>query len=179
MVTLAGNSHVSFRKNCRRERSTREASLVSFHISRAHLLCYTLAYRSPLTSDGGCVHPSVVSDSVIPRTVAHHAPLSMGFPRQGYWSGLPFPSPGDLPEPGIEPRCPALQASALTSEPPGKPHPLADNWIKAFLSKALHTRAKPSFSNHQSLPSRSLHEPLSLLHQRADKKQEEAQSHSS
>ena len=86
---------------------------------------------------------------------------------------------GNLPEPGIEPRCPALQASALTSEPPGKPHPLADNWIKAFLSKALHTRAKPSFSNHQSLPSRSLHEPLSLLHQRADKKQEEAQSHSS
>jgi len=53
---------------------------------------------------------------------------------------------------------------------------------KAFLSnnaKALHTRAKPSFSSHQSLPSRGLHEPLSLLHQRADKKQEEAESHSS
>ena len=54
-------------------------------------------------------------------TVAHQALLSMGFPRQEYWSGLPFPSPGDLPHPGIEPRSPTLQADALTSEPPGKP----------------------------------------------------------
>ena len=53
-------------------------------------------------------------------TVAHHAPLSMGFSRQEYWSGLLFPSPGDLPDPGIEPGSPALQADALTSEPPGK-----------------------------------------------------------
>ena len=45
----------------------------------------------------------------------------MGFSRQEYWSGLPFPSPGDLPNPGIEPRSPALEADALTSEPPGKP----------------------------------------------------------
>ena len=43
----------------------------------------------------------------------------MGFSRQEYWSGLPFPSPGNLPNPGIEPRSPALQAGALTSEPPG------------------------------------------------------------
>ena len=56
-----------------------------------------------------------------PWTVAHQAPLSMGFSRQEYWSGLPFPSLGDLPDPGIEPRSPALQADALTSEPPGKP----------------------------------------------------------
>ena len=55
-------------------------------------------------------------------TVAHQAPLYMGFSKQEYWSGLPFPSPGDLPDPGIEPRSPALQADALTSEPPGKPH---------------------------------------------------------
>ena len=54
-------------------------------------------------------------------TVAHQAPLSMGFSRQAYWSGLPFPSPGDLHNPGIEPRSPALRADALTSEPPGKP----------------------------------------------------------
>ena len=47
--------------------------------------------------------------------------LSMGFARQECWSGLPFPSPGDLPNPGIEPRSPALQADTLTSEPPGKP----------------------------------------------------------
>ena len=57
---------------------------------------------------------------VTPWTVAYQAPLSMGFSRQGYWSGLPFPSPGDLPHPGIEPRSPTLQADALTSEPPGK-----------------------------------------------------------
>ena len=49
-------------------------------------------------------------------TVAPQAPLSMGFSRQEYWSGLPFPSPGDLPEPGIEPRSPAFQADALPSE---------------------------------------------------------------
>ena len=54
-------------------------------------------------------------------TVACQAPLSMGFSRQEYWSGLPFPSPGDLPDPGIEPGSPALEADALNSEPPGKP----------------------------------------------------------
>ena len=47
-------------------------------------------------------------------------PLSMGFSSQEYWSGLPFPSPGDLSDPGIEPRSPALQADALLSEPPGE-----------------------------------------------------------
>ena len=54
---------------------------------------------------------------VTPWTVAYQAPLSMGFSRQEYWSGLPFPSPGDLPDPGIEPGFPALEADALTSEP--------------------------------------------------------------
>ena len=51
-----------------------------------------------------------------PWTVAHQAPLSMGFSRQEYWSGLPFPSPGDLPYPAIEPRSPALQADSLPNE---------------------------------------------------------------
>ena len=51
----------------------------------------------------------------------------MGLSRQEYWSGLPFPSPGDLPDPGIEPRSPAFQADALTSEPPGKPMNLECN----------------------------------------------------
>ena len=55
-----------------------------------------------------------------PWTVAYQAPPSMGFSRLEYWSGLPFPSPGDLPNPGIEPGSPALQADALPSEPPGK-----------------------------------------------------------
>ena len=62
-----------------------------------------------------------MSDSAIPWTVAYQAPPSMGFSRQEYWSGLPFPSPEDLPDPGVKPRSPALQADALTSEPPGKP----------------------------------------------------------
>ena len=55
-----------------------------------------------------------------PWTVAYQAPQSMKFPRQEYWCGLPFPSPGDLPNPGIEPGSPALQAEALLSEPPRK-----------------------------------------------------------
>ena len=55
-----------------------------------------------------------------PWTVAHQAPPSMGCFRQEYWSGLPFPSPGDLPNPGIEPRSSALQADSLPSESPGK-----------------------------------------------------------
>ena len=49
------------------------------------------------------------------------APLSMGFPRQEYWSGLPSPSPGDLPHPGIEPASSALAGRFFTTEPPGKP----------------------------------------------------------
>ena len=56
-----------------------------------------------------------------PWAVAYQASLSMGFSRQGYWRGLSFPSPGDLPNPGIEPRSPTLQADALPSEPPRKP----------------------------------------------------------
>ena len=58
---------------------------------------------------------------VTPWTVAHQAPLSMEFSRQEYWSGLPFPPPGDLPNPEIEFRSPALKADCLLSEPPGKP----------------------------------------------------------
>ena len=65
--------------------------------------------------------PSHVRLFVTPWAVAHQAPPPMGFFRQEYWSGLPFPSPADLPDPGIKPRSPALQTDALTSEPPGKP----------------------------------------------------------
>ena len=56
-----------------------------------------------------------------PWTIARQAPLSMEFSRQEYWSGKPFLSPGDLPDPGIKPGSPALQADSLQSEPPGKP----------------------------------------------------------
>ena len=60
---------------------------------------------------------------VTPWTVAYQAPWSMEFSRQEYWSGLPFPSPGDLPNPGVEPRSSALQADTLPSEPPEKTKP--------------------------------------------------------
>ena len=82
------------------------------------------------SSDGGkftragvCVlsHFSCAQLFETPWTVAHQAPLSLGFSRQEYRGGLPFPSPGDLPNPGIEPGSPTLQADALASEPPGKP----------------------------------------------------------
>ena len=65
-----------------------------------------------------------MSDSVTPWTVARQAPLSMGFSRQEFWSGLPCPPPGDLPDPGVEFRSPALQADSLPSEPPGMPRGL-------------------------------------------------------
>ena len=66
----------------------------------------------------GKVSHSVVSDSfVTPWTVAHQAPLTMGFSRQEYWSRWPFPSPGDLPSPGMEPGSPALLADSLPSKP--------------------------------------------------------------
>ena len=66
-----------------------------------------------------CVSPIQLFET--PWTVACQTPLSIAFSRQVYWSGLPFPSSGDLPDPGIEPRSPALQADSLQFEPPGKP----------------------------------------------------------
>ena len=109
------------------------------------------------------------------------------FSRQEYWSGLPFPSPGDLPHPGIEPRSPTLQADALTSasaedvtrEAPTIVWPQVnsregtqlyssvENWIKDLLSMAPPNRTRPCFPLSQSLPSGSFHKPLILLHQRA------------
>ena len=69
--------------------------------------------------DGGLVAKSCLTLAT-PWTVAYKAPLSMGFSRQEYWSGLPFPSPGDLSNPGIKPGSPALQADSLPNELRGK-----------------------------------------------------------
>ena len=71
-----------------------------------------------------------------PWTVAYQAPPSMGFSRQKYWSGVPFPFPGDLPDPGIEPWSPAFQADTLTSEPPGK------SWVAISFSSAWNWKVK-------------------------------------
>ena len=77
---------------------------------------------------------SCVQLFVTPGTVAHQAPLSMGFSGQEYWSGLPFPSPGDLPDPEIKSRSPALQADSLPFEPPGKPY---SQYVYAFYFTSL------------------------------------------
>ena len=95
-------------------------------------LCLTLCDHGPFT----------------PWTVAYQAPPSMGFSRQAYWSGLPFPSSGDLPNWGIKPRSPVLQADALPSEPPGKPQCiLLYIWlIKELMDKILFYKIKNLFS---------------------------------
>ena len=72
-----------------------------------------------------------------PWTAACQAPPSMGFSRQEYWSGLPFPSPGDLPNPGIESRSPTLQADALPSEPPGKLQCVQRPWSDGTLVEVV------------------------------------------
>ena len=78
------------------------------------------------TSMHMCVSRSVMSDSVTPWTVTHQAPLSKEFSRQEYWSGLPFPSAEDHPDPGIKPESPAWQAGSLPFELLGKP----TTWIE-------------------------------------------------
>ena len=98
-----------------------------------------------------------------PWTVAHPAPPPMDFSRQEYWSGLPFPSPGDLPNPGIEPRSPALRADALTSEPPGKQRKLR---AEELMLLNCHVREHSSESlglQENSSPISSLRPFLSLL----------------
>ena len=91
-----------------------------------------------------------MSDFYIPWTVNHEAPLSTGFPRQ-FWSGLPFPSPGDLPDPEIKPWSPALAGRFFTMEPPGKPQIFQCTLLKeycrclillAYLFSSTHTHTQ-------------------------------------
>ena len=90
----------------------------------------------------GCLSPHAIQDSLLnwellfcccclitQLCISHQAPLSMGFPRQQYWSGLPFPSPGDLPDPWVESASPALAGRFFTTKTPGKP---TENWIYIF-----------------------------------------------
>ena len=78
---------------------------------------------------------------VAPWTVTHQPPLSMGFPRQEYRSGMPFLSSGDLPDPGIKPTSSALQADSLPSEPPGNPlySYLIDSYVQELRGRFLYT----------------------------------------
>ena len=92
-----------------------------------------------------------------PWTVARQASLSMGFSRQEYWSGLPFPSPGDLPNPGIEARSPALQADSLPPEPQGRS---LNNQVHFWKSRLVSTRTSPSTCHFASLMIRTIsHRP--------------------
>ena len=92
-----------------------------------------------------CQSLSCVRLYATPWTVACQAPLSMRFSRQEYWSELPCTSPGDLPDPGIEPRSPALQAYSLPSEPPGKQS------RKSILSMSIWFQNLSFFYPHTSL----------------------------
>ena len=86
-----------------------------------------------------------------PWTVTYQAPRSMGFSRQEYWSGLPFPSPGDLPNPGIEPGSPALQTDALPSEPLGKLEPIPNSSLISLYSQShsnMFARARAHTHTH-------------------------------
>ena len=84
-------------------------------------LTRTLELIVLITGGGGGLVTKSYPNLVIPWIVAHQTPLSMGFPRQARWTELPFPSPRDHPDPGIEPVSPALQAILLPSESQGKP----------------------------------------------------------
>ena len=101
--------------------------------------------------------PNTISET--PWTVVFHAPPSMGFSRQEYWSGLPFPSPGDLPDTGIKPGSPTLEADALTSEPPGKP-------IRHSSVQFSHSVVSDSLQPHELHHARSLcSSPTSRVYQ--------------
>ena len=110
--------------------------LYTYLLHKQHLKCLWVpshlgnCWVEALVQDfrGGCLNAgracyslSHVQLFLVPWAVDCQAPLSIGFSRQEYYSGLPLPSPGDLPDPGIEPRSPAQQADYLPSEPPGKP----------------------------------------------------------
>ena len=94
------------------------------------------------SSDGGLVTKSCLILEV-PWTVAHQAPLSLGFARHEYWSGLQFPSPGELLHPGTKPmvsyrQFPALQAESLPTEPPGKPgQPCSIQFSRSVVSNSV------------------------------------------
>ena len=94
--------------------------------AQLHACVLSYIYMCALSYTYMCVLVcSVVSDSATPWTVAHQASLSMEFSRQEFWSRLPFPPPGDLPDPGIKPvtlSSPALASRFFTTMPPGKPY---------------------------------------------------------
>ena len=100
---------------------SRRKVLVIIPEKAMEILCFSSYINLALEWKSKCYLLSRVWLFVTPWTVASQVPLSTGFSWQELWSGLPFPSPRDLPNPGMKPRSPALQADSLLSEPPGKP----------------------------------------------------------
>ena len=114
-------------------------------------------------------HLSCVWLLVTPWTVARQAPLSMGFSRQEYWSGLPCPLPGDLPDTGIKPRSlmsPALAGGPLPPTPPGKPQISSQKQVNQFpeLSMTLPRVASSIFSKRRCIWDIVLHRVLGSAH---------------
>ena len=91
-----------------------------------------MIHKKILTMYGGGLIDKLCSTLATPWTVSHQVPLSMGFSRQDYWNGLRLPSPGDLPNPGIKPWSPALQANSLPTEISGKPNNRATYRVFCF-----------------------------------------------
>ena len=108
-----------------------------------------------------------------PWSVACQAPLSMEFSRQEYWSGLPFSSPGDLPDPGIEPGYPALQADYLSSEPPGKTLK-ATKKKKKTVGTGKFSKAKPRKAKNKQV---GLYQAKILFHSKGNHQQNEKTSY--
>ena len=94
-------------------------------------------------------------------TVARQVPLSMEFSRQEYWTGLPFPSPGDLPDPGIKPRCPAFQADPSPSEPPEQPQ--ANGRKKQFTARGTEQAIEGVKRCYMSLLGRECERPRGAM----------------
>ena len=106
---------------------------------------------TPLLLSGGCLVAQSCPTLCDPVNWACQTPLSMGFSRQEYWSELPFPTPGDLPDPGIEPACPvspALHASSLPAEPSGKHYcfmPMQMLQFKVLLEDWMPVQVSPQY----------------------------------
>ena len=123
--------HACSRKGLSRREFSRKLGSTEFKLLLIEVRKINIIIPSSTWCMCVCISISVVSDSATEWTVAHQAPLSMGSSRQECWSGLPCPSPGDLPDPGIKPRSPALQADSLPFESSGKPPP--STWMGVFV----------------------------------------------
>ena len=125
-----------------------------------------------------CVSHSVPS-SAIPWTAAYQASLSMGFSSQGYWSGLPFPSSGDLPHPGMELTSPPLADGLFITEPPAKPiqthstvlstivtmlH-IRSSWLTCFITGNVYLLIPSFISPAPHLPTPSSHQPILCVYE--------------